>query len=155
LYICASDFQKDGQLAQNWACVNTVNDLNIPKMQFLSSAINQPIRKIPCTAHIVSANKVKISDGLKLTPKILQFKNKQLALQYILSEITNIQKTQPAYFFNILFRYSKEVVTMHNHQVTSDDQKYQLVFGNCHLDFWLSHFITSNPETMAKCIKRH
>jgi hypothetical protein len=112
--------------------VNIVNDLKIPKIQFLSSAINQsiPIHEIHCTAHIVSANKVKISDGLKLNPKILQFTNKQLALQYILSEITEIQTTQPAYFLDILFRYSIEEVTMHNHQVTSDDQKYQLVFGN-------------------------
>jgi len=126
-------------------------------MQFLSSAINQllPIHEIPCTAHIVSANKIKISDGLKLNPKILPFKNKQLALQYTLNEITRIQTTQPAYFLNILFRYSIEVVTMHNQQVTSDDRKYQLVFGKCHLDFWQSHFITSDPETVAKCIKRH
>jgi len=105
--------------------VNSVNDINIPKMQFLSSAINQllPIHEIHCTAHIVSANEVKIFDGLKLYPKILQFKNKQLALQYILSEITKIQTTQPAYFLNILFRHSIEMVKMHNHQVTSDDLK--------------------------------
>jgi len=126
-------------------------------MQFLSSAIIQllPIHEIPCTALIVSANEVKISDGLKLYPKILQFKNKQLALQYIKCEITKIQTTQPAYFLNILFRHSIEMVTMHNHQITSDDLKYQLLFGNCHLDFWHSHFITSDPETTAKCINRH
>ena len=126
-------------------------------MQFLSSAINQllPTHEIPCTAYIVSTNEVKISDGLKRYPKILQFKNKQLALQYIPSEITKIQTTQPAYFLNIIFRHSIEMVTMHNHQVTSDDLKYQLLFGNCHLDFWQSHFFTSDPETMAKCIKRH
>jgi hypothetical protein len=75
-----------------------VNDLNIPKMQFFSSAINQllPLHETPCTLHTVSANKVKISDGLKLNPKILQFKNKQLALQYTLNEITKIQTPQPA-----------------------------------------------------------
>ena len=103
-----------------------VNDLNIPKMQFLSSAISQllPIHEITCTVHIVSANKVKISDEVKVNQKILQFKNKQLALQYILSEITKIQTTKPAYFLNILFRYSIGVVTMHKHQVTNDDQKY-------------------------------
>jgi hypothetical protein len=59
-------------------------------MQFLSSAINQllPIHEMLCTVHTVSANKIKISDGFKLNPKILQFKKKQLALQYILSETT-------------------------------------------------------------------
>jgi hypothetical protein len=100
-----------------------VNVLNIPKMQFFSSAVNQllPVHKTPCTVHIVSANKVKISDGLKLNPKILQFKNKQLALQYILNEITKIQTPQSAYSLSILFRYSIEVVRMHNYQVTSDD----------------------------------
>lgn len=126
-------------------------------MQFLSSAINLllPVHKIPCTVHIVSANTVKISDGLKLNPNILLFKNKKYALQYILSEITKIQTIKPAYFLSILFRYSIEVVTIHNHLVTSDDRKYPVVFGNCYLDFWQSHFITSDPETMAKCIKRH
>jgi hypothetical protein len=79
LYIRASDFQNNGQLAQKWARVNMVNDLKFPKMQFLSSAINLllPIHEIPCTVHVVSANTVKISDGLKLNPNILLFKNKQ------------------------------------------------------------------------------
>jgi hypothetical protein len=47
-------------------------------MQFLSSAINKllPINEIPCTMHIVSANKIKISDGLEINPKIFQFKIK-------------------------------------------------------------------------------
>ena len=83
-----------------------------PILHISTIRVNQllPIHEIPCTEH-----EVRISDGFKLNPKILQFKNKQLALQYIPNEITKIETPQPAYFLNILFRYSIEMVTMHNH----------------------------------------